>query len=66
MNNFLAMLDKLAQKPALTDATLRIFKLEANSVSGQPLPPPSRLAPDSPNQPQAGESSPARQRRPKT
>ena len=30
MNHFLAMLDKLAQRPPLTDARVRVFKLEAN------------------------------------
>jgi hypothetical protein len=66
MNNFLAMLDKLAQKPALTDASVRVFKLETNSVSGETLPAPTRLGLDSPNQPQAGQSTPTRQRRPKS
>ncbi|MFN8605890.1 MAG: hypothetical protein U0931_00025 [Vulcanimicrobiota bacterium] len=65
MNNFLAMLDKLAQKPALTDASVRVFKLEANSLKGEPLPAPERLPLEGGQPPRAGQSL-GRRRRPKS
>ena len=65
MNNFLAMLDKLTQKPALPDAKVRVFKLEANSVEGEPLPAPARLSLDGQDQPRGGQSTLGRKRRPK-
>lgn len=65
MNNFLAMLDKLAQKTELNEATVRVFKLEPNSLDGQPLPAPERLPLEASSPPQPGQSSIGRKRRPK-
>ncbi|MBS2033616.1 hypothetical protein JST97_01430 [bacterium] len=66
MNNFLAMLDKLAQKAAVNEASVRVFKLEANSIEGEPLPAPERLPLDNSATPQAGQSNFGRKRRPKS
>ena len=63
MNNFLAMLDKLAQRPAVTSARVRVFKLEANPGSPENSPAPERLPIASPPPPLAGRPV-GRKRRP--
>ncbi len=65
MKNFLAMLDKLAQRPALTDARLRVFKLEANPEPPQNLARPQRLPLESSPSVQPGRPAFGRKRRPK-
>ena len=64
MNNFLALLDKLAQKAPLADASLRIFKLEANPDPPENIPAPERLEAHSPHGASPGQSAFGRQRRP--
>lgn len=65
MNNFLVLLDKLAQRPALTDARVRVFKLEANPEPPENLAPPERLPLESSQSPQPGRPAFGRKRRPK-
>ena len=64
MNHFLVLLDKLARKAPLADASLRIFKLEANPNQPENLPAPERLQANSPHSASPGESALGRQRRP--
>lgn len=64
MNHFLVLLDKLARKAPVADASLRIFKLEANPDHPENLAAPERLEANSPHGPSPGESALGRQRRP--
>ncbi len=64
MNNFLAMLDKLAQRPGLTDARVRVFKLEANPESPENLVAPERLPSESGHSTRPGRPAIGRKRRP--
>jgi len=65
MNNFLALLDKLAQKAPLADAaSVRVFKLEANPDQPKNIPSPQRLEANSPYGVSPGQSAFGRQRRP--
>lgn len=65
MNNFLAMLDKLAQRSSATNARLRIFKLESNPDSPENSPAPERLPSTCSQPPQAGRAV-SRKRRPRS
>jgi len=64
MNNFLDLLDKLAQKAPLADASVRVFKLEANPDQPENLPAPERLEANSPHDAGPGQSAFGRKRRP--
>ena len=64
MNNFLALIDKLAQKAPLTDASVRVFKLETNPVQLENIPAPERLEAQSPHDNSPGQPAFGRQRRP--
>ena len=63
MNNFLAMLDKLAQRPSLTDARVRVFKLETNPEAPANLPAPERLPLEQTQAAGPGQSAVRRKRR---
>ncbi|MBN9420432.1 MAG: hypothetical protein J0I12_33595 [Candidatus Eremiobacteraeota bacterium] len=65
MNNFLAMLDKLVQRPAANCARVRVFKLEANPDSPENSPAPERLPAASSQPPQPGRPV-GRKRRPQS
>lgn len=64
MHNFLAMLDKFAQRPRLTDARVRVFKFESNPDALENLPAPERLPAAPTPLPQSGQSGLGRKRRP--
>lgn len=64
MNHFLSMLDKLARRPGLTDARVRVFKLEANPEPLENLPAPERLRAANPPATQPGQPASGRKRRP--
>lgn len=64
MNNFLAMLDKLAQRPARMDARVRVFKLEVNPEPLDNLPAPERLGAGNPQAARPGHPALDRPRRP--
>lgn len=66
MNHFLAMLDKLAQRPPLTDARVRVFKLEANPKPPENLPAPVRLPLKESQAAQPGRPTVERKRRPQS
>lgn len=56
MNHFLAMLDRLVQRPTAMDARIRVFKLEANPDSPENAAAPERLPLQASQPPRAGKS----------